>query len=479
MEELLRKGTIAALVHALTSRRMSARELVGWYLNRIEALNQSGPAINAVREIAPDALENARRADEALASGRKLGTLHGIPVLLKDNVLTADGMAAAAGCAALKAFVPRREATLVKRLRSAGAIILGKTNLTEFADYVSDVMPSGFSGAGGIVKNPQGLEPYGRGLGSSVGSAASVAARLAPIAIGSETQNSIQTPASVTSLYGFKPSVGAVSRSGLVPLVPSQDSPGVLCRSAEDAARVLAVIAGGDAHDTATLDLAHGLSEALHAREPGTIRIGVPRRAMADRADFAGLMSSFEVVLSRLSRGGVTIVDPADLPSAEQLQDVRSSVFRTEFKAAINGFLDDHHSPCGIHSLRALIDWNDAHPDAIPYGQSLLLAAEATTGLDDPQYRRDRRRDIALSRSAGIDAALAAADLDALIAPMGAAAKCTGKAGAPSFAIPAGLDASGAPFGVTLITSRGGDRRLLDIGTTIAGIIGDSHAPAI
>jgi amidase len=242
---------------------------------------------------------------------------------------------------------------------------------------------------------------------------------------------------------------------------------------------VLAVIAAADVSDTATLEMAHGLSDGPRIREPATIRIGVPRRAMADRPDFASVMSSFEAVLSELSRAGVTIVDPCDLPSAEQLQDARSCVFRTEFKAAINAFLYDHDHPCGIDSLKTLIAWNEAHRDAIPYGQSLLLAAEATIGLADPQYRADRLRDVALSRSTGIDAALAAADVDALIAPMGAAAKCTGKAGAPAFAIPAGLDAAGTPFGVTLYTSRGGDRRLLDIGMTIAGIVGDSHVPAI
>ena len=184
------------------------------------------PALNAIRTIAPDAIEVARQLDDEIASGRIRGPLHGIPVVLKDNILTGDGMTAAAGAAALSGFKPGSDATLARRLRRAGALILGKTNLTEFADYVSEVMPSGFSGAGGMVKNPHGLADYGRGLGSSVGSAAAVAAALAPIAIGSETQNSIQTPACVSSVFGFKPSVGMVSRAGMIPLVPSQDSPG-------------------------------------------------------------------------------------------------------------------------------------------------------------------------------------------------------------------------------------------------------------
>ena len=225
MEDILASGSLVAIGRAFNERRLSVREAVGWYLKRIEALNHAGPCLNAVREIAPDALDAARRADDELAAGRRRGLLHGIPVLVKDNILVA-GMSATAGAAALKGFKPRCDATLVARLRAAGAIVIGKTNLTEFADYVSDVMPSGFSGAGGMVKNPHGVAPYGRGLGSSVGSAAAVAARLVPVAIGSETQNSIQTPSCVSSVYGFKPSVGMVSRAGVVPLVPSQDLPG-------------------------------------------------------------------------------------------------------------------------------------------------------------------------------------------------------------------------------------------------------------
>src|SRR5581483_2107650 len=240
VENCLLQGSIAAIARELRARKFSIREMVAWYLARIEKLDHAEPALNAVRTINPRALEDAARADEALARGDDRGPLHGIPVLLKDNILTGDGMRASAGAAALADFVPRHDATLVTRLRQAGAIVLGKTNMTEFADYVSDVMPSGFSGAGGVVRNPHGIE-YGRGQGSSVGSAAAVAAGFAPVAIGSETQNSIQTPACYSSVVGFKPGVALVSRNGVVPLVPNQDSPGPLVRSAEDAALVLGV----------------------------------------------------------------------------------------------------------------------------------------------------------------------------------------------------------------------------------------------
>jgi amidase len=479
MEELLLDGSIGAIHRAVVAKKISVREIASWYLVRIEALDRSGPSLNAIRVVAPDALDVARQLDEEISSGRVRGPLHGIPVLLKDNILTGDGMNAAAGAAALLGFNPARDATLVRRLRQAGALILGKTNLTEFADYVSDVMPSGFSGAGGMVKNPHGIADYGRGLGSSVGSAAAVAAALVPVAVGSETQNSIQTPASVSSVFGFKPSVGIVSRAGVVPLVPSQDSPGPLARSVEDAALLLSVIAGADCRDSLSVAAALDRPGELRARDRGSIRIGVPRRAIADRPDQQSVLPHFDAALRELSKNGVTIIDPCDLPAAEQLQDVRSSVFRTEFKAALNVFLEQNDSPCGIDTIGALVRWNENHPEKIPYGQSLLIAAAETAGLNDPRYRADRRRDIALSRQAGIDAALAFSGADALIAPMGAAAKCTGKAGSPVLAIPVGYDSKGAPFGVTLFTSLGGDTALLEVGRAVAAIIGQRMTPKL
>jgi amidase len=209
------------------------------------------------------------------------------------------------------------------------------------------------------------------------------------------------------------------------------------------------------------------------------VRIGVPRIAMADREQFARVMPQFEEALSSLSRAGAQIVDPCDLPSAEQVQDVRSCVFRTEFKAALNAFLEDYNAPCGIASLEALIRWNEAHPQHIPYGQSLLIAAQETKGLADPQYLADRARDIALSRTGGIDAALYAGNADVLIAPMGAAAKCTGKAGVPTLAIPAGLDESGVPFGITLYTALGRDNLLLAVGKLVERAIGKRQLPKL
>ena len=481
IERTLIQGSIAELRAHYLDKSLSVFDAVTWFQSRIasvsHAVGPSGPAINAVREMSARALEDARLADAAIADDQAHAPLLGIPVLLKDNILAA-GMNATAGAAALATFKPRQDAVLVRRLRAAGAIVLGKTNLTEFADFVSDVMPSGYSGAGGVVKNPHGIE-YGRGQGSSVGSAASVAASLCMFAIGSETQNSIQTPASYSSVVGYKPGVGVVSRTGVVPLVPSQDSPGPLARSVADAALVGWVLAGADIRDSASLFAQGTLPGSLLGTGLANVRIGVPRRQIADREEFAGVMPLFEAALANLSRLGAKIVDPCDLPSAEQLQEVRSCVFRTEFKAALNAFLEDHGSPCGIGSMHDLIAWNAAHPESIPYGQSLLIAANATNGVDDPVYRSDRARDIALSRTAGIDAALAMHDCDVLIAPMGAAAKCTGKAGAPVVAIPCGVDKAGVPFGLTVFAGIGSDARLLAIAGAIERAVGERRLPRV
>jgi amidase len=474
IEHVLLNGSIAEVGALYRSRRASVVEAAAWYLTRIERCKD----LNAVRDRSEHALEDAKRADHELGQGIDHGALHGIPVLLKDNILV-RGLRASAGAQALADFKPSRDATLIAKLRAAGAIVLGKTNMTEFADYVSEVMPSEFSGAGGVVKNPHGVR-YDRGQGSSVGSAAAVAASLAPFAIGSETQNSIQTPASYSSVVGYKPSTGLVSRAGVVPLVPSQDSPGPLTRCVADAALVTAILAGADPRDGLTLLYTQSaLPDTSRVVDLAGVRIGVPRRQVAARPDFADVMPLFEAALSKLATAGATIIDPCDLPSAEQLQDVRSCVFRTEFKASLNAFLEDHNAPSGMRSLADIITWNEQHEDAIPFGQSLLLAAQAASGLSDPAYRSDRARDIALSLQAGIAAALAMHHADLLIAPMGAAAKCTGKAGAPVLAIPAGKQANGTPFGITIFCKPGDDARLLAIGAAIERALGGRQLPTI
>lgn len=471
---LLLSGSARAIGQAIAAGELTAVDAATWYLRRIAQFDSGPDGLNAVRSISPLALDEARRADAERAAGRVRGPLHGVPYLVKDNVFTCDGSPASAGSRALAGFLPPYEATLVRRLREAGAVLLGKTNLTEFADFVSDTMPSGFSGAGGVVRNPHGVA-YGRGQGSSVGSAAAVAARFCAFAIGSETQNSIQAPAVHSSVVGFKPTVGRISRHGMFPLVPSQDSPGPLTVTVDDAVLVAEVVGGPDMHDTATLAAISIDSAPLPMRG---LRIGIPRRHIADTVLTPGREAAFERMLAALAGAGAVIVDPCDLPGADALAEVRSCVFRSEFKASLDTLLNAL-TPCGMASMDDIIRWNHAHPDAVPYGQSLLEAASVAPDIRSPAYLADRRRDLELSINAGIAGALGAGKADVLLAPMSAAAKCTGKAGAPVIAIPAGLDADGLPFGVTVFAAPGQDAQVLQAALLVERVAGERIAPVL
>jgi amidase len=478
MSDLLINGSLRDLGHAIRTAEVSIPEMVNWYLTRIEQNNHQGPALNCLRSVAPQALEHAQRLSRELAEGHDRGPLHGIPILVKDNMTIARRPSGAAGVKALENRVPLSTATLITLLESAGAIVLGSTNLTELADYVSDVMPSEFSGISGVVRNPHGIR-YGRGQGSSVGSAAAVAAGMAPVAMGSETQNSIQAPASYSSVVGFKPTVGAVSRAGILPLVPSQDSPGPLTRTVDDAALVFYAIRGADMRDTATLEAHLSMCAGKVPDSLSRLRIGVPRRAMAERKEYADFHGHFEKMLRELGKAGATIIDPCDLPSAEEMLQQRSSVFRTEFKAAFNTFLAQEGSDGEVRSLADLIQWNTAHSEYIPYGQPLLLAAQQTDGLNSTAYITDRLRDIELSRRMGIEAAMSSAGVEVLIAPVDCAAKFTGKSGAPALTIPTGVLPNGNPVGITLFTRPGEDWKLLAIGALVEHAIGKRSIPSL
>jgi len=474
---LLTSGSAKDIGAAINAGELTSLEATEWYLSRIDRLNQGENGINAVRSVSPLAREEAKRADLELAQGRSRGPLHGVPYLIKDNAFTTDGCFASAGSCALAEFLPPYEATIVTRLREAGAVLLGKTNLTEFADFVSDTMPSEYSGAGGRVRNPLGTR-YDRGQGSSIGSAAAVSAGLCAFAIGSETQNSIQTPAVHSSIVGFKPTVGRVSRHGFIPLVPSQDSPGPLSRTVGDARLIYEAIAGADMKDTVTLEENAAETERGALTPLTRLRIGIPRRAVADNVITESNQEIFTRLLDALSQAGATIVDPCDLPSAEQLKDVRSSVFRVEFRESLNSLLQTL-APCGMTSVKDIIAWNEMHPENIPYGQSLLEASDSAPDLHSEQYIRDRRHDRVLSLDAGIVAALKSGQADILLSPMSAAAKCTGKAGAPVVAVPAGKDADGLAFGITLYAAPGQDNKVLQAAEWIEEVVGSRIMPIL
>jgi amidase len=456
----LLQASIGDLQEAYRGGRITVAAVTRFYLDRIAAF----PALNAVRAVSPLALETAEALDRHLAAGSDLPALFGVPLLVKDNIFLADGTPCAAGAAALAGLIPSYDTTLVVRLKRAGAVILGKANMTEFADYVSETMPSEFSGLGGVVRHPRGLG-YGRGGGSSVGPAAAVAAGLAQAAIGSETQNSIQAPAASSGVVGLKPTVGLVSRHGMIPLVPSQDTAGVLARSVGDAAVILDAMRGADPNDTATLPSAFVLPPRT-----GRPRLGLPRNGFFGRPGQEAIEAALASLLRQAAEQHYAeIVDPAEIGTAAEVADLRSSVFRTEFKAALNALLARHASPGVPASLADIITWNRAHPEAIPYGQGLLEAAEATSGdLADPAYVVDRKRDLLLCRHAGLDATLAAHDLDALVVPMANAAKLTGKAGHPVVTLPLHYDDAAAPAAFSLIGHRFGEARLLTIAAALA-----------
>lgn len=457
--------SIAAQGEALGRGALSAVDLTRHYLQRIAELDAAGPRLNAVREVNSAAEDIARARDEELRAGRRRGPLHGIPFLVKDNVATGDGMACTAGALALAQFRPARDATIVRRLRAAGAVLLGKCNMTEFADYLSDHMPSEFSSAGGVVRHPHGGR-YDRGGGSSIGPACAVAAGLASFAIGSETQNSIQAPASSSGIVGVKPTVGLISRAGLVPLAISQDTAGPMCRSVADAALVLTVLAGVDPEDTLTLSsgaaAAHDYAAVLCRGALAGARIGLPEQWPSgggnNGASAAELM---ERVVSRCERAGAIVVRKANIPTMEQVAGLRSSVFPTEFKAGLNAFLRQHKDAAPLASLADILAFNRAHPEqCLRYGQSLAERAEATEGVDAASYRHDRLRDTVLSRKLGIDATLQQYGLDALLVLGSGLAKLTGKAGYPVVTVPAGtLD--GQPVGISLIGSAFTEARLI------------------
>jgi len=457
--------TLAQLAAELVSGEISAVQAIEYYLSRIENIDRNGPALNAVREINPAALQIAQRKDEVFLAGDKLGPLHGVPILLKDNMAVSGGMATSGGSLALADLRPDIDSGVAQRLIAAGAIILGKANLTEFADYLGGEMPSEFSSAGGVVKHPYGGR-YDRGGGSSIGPACAVAAGLCAAAVGSETQNSLQAPAGESGVVAIKPTVGLVSRAGIVPLAMSQDTAGPMGRTVADAAALLGPMAGVDPADSITLTgAAYALTDYcqfLDANALAGARIGVARNQYFGRVGHEQAEAVVEHAIEQMRLAGAVIVDPADIPIADELAEVRSSVFPTEFKAGLNHFLAVYGQSAAVSSLADVIAFNEAHTEqCLQYGQGLAINAQASAGLNSAAYQADRLRDITLSRVSGIDAAMEQYQLDALITPASAAAKLTGKAGYPVVTVPAGFTDDGQPVGISFIGGAWQEPRLI------------------
>ncbi|GLB40037.1 putative amidase [Lyophyllum shimeji] len=475
----LYEASVSELQEGLEAGHFTSVDLVKAYFARIDEVNLKGPALRAVLEINPSALQTAAELDLERKRKGPRSPLHGIPVLLKDNIATiaSEGMNTTAGSFSLLGSVVPDDAGVVKRLRKAGAIILGKANLSEWAHFRGN-LASGWSGRGGQTTNA--YFPKADPCGSSSGSGVAASIGLAAVTLGTETDGSIICPSANNNLVGIKPTVGLTSRAGVIPISSHQDTVGPMTRSVADAALVLSVIAGPDPNDNFTLAQPHIIPDFTKALSRNALRgrrLGVPRRAflnatLNDRSE--DVNEAFEQALQILRSLGATIVDPADMPAAEEI--VRSNnetvVLNVDFKQELNRYFAGLIvNPSGVRTLADLIKFNDAHPELEePQGftdQSILVESEATSGLD-AAYFAALAADHELGRERGIDGALKAHNLDALVLPSdGFTTTPAAIAGYPIVTVPLGFfgpnvtigragpetvyPAPGVPFGLSFL----------------------------
>jgi amidase len=414
------EATIADLQKQMTSGALSARALTQVYLERIEALDRKGPALRSVIETNPDALASAETLDRERAAGKLRGPLHGIPILLKDNIDTADRMTTTGGSLALQGSIPLRDAFVAQRLRAAGAVLLGKANLSEWANIRSTHSSSGWSARGGQCRNPYVLDR--NPCGSSSGSGAAVAANLCAAAVGTETDGSIVCPSSANGLVGIKPTLGLLSRAGIIPIAHSQDTPGPMARTVRDAALLLGAMAGVDPRDPATAaaaaKIAPDYTQFLDAGGLRGARIGVARNFFGFLPQVDRLM---EEALAELRRQGAILIDPADVPNAGKYDDSELDVLLYELKADLEAYLSALGPKAPVRTLADVIKFNEDHrAQEMPYfGQELFTRAQAKGPLTDNAYREALEKDRRLSQVEGIDAVMQQHSLDALVGPTG------------------------------------------------------------
>jgi amidase len=464
----LEETTIAALQAGLRSGKYTSRRLCEAYLARIEQLDRRGPALRSVIETNPEALSLAAAMDAERRAGRVRGPLHGIPVLIKDNIATRDRMLTTAGSLALADAPAPRDAFVARRLRDAGAIILGKANLSEWANFRSTHSVSGWSGRGGQCKNPYALDR--NPCGSSSGTGVAISANLAAVGVGTETDGSIVCPSSANSLVGIKPTLGLVSRRGIIPIAHSQDTAGPMARTVADAATLLGVLAGPDPDDPATVGAGtRGQTDYTAFLDPNGLkgaRIGVAR------AKFFGYSSAtdrlVEAALEVMKQAGAVLVDPADVPHSGEYDDAEFTVLLYEFKADLNAYLAELGPAAPNKTLADLIAYNEQHRDQeLPYfGQEIFARAQEKGPLTDDAYIEALARCRRLSRTEGLDVVLAQHKLDAVVAPtgsppwttdlvngdhfLGASSTPAAVAGYASISVPVGYT-HGLPVGMSLI----------------------------
>ena len=423
----LDEATLADLQSAMASGRMTAHSVTQQYLDRIHALDRTGPTLRSVIEINPDALSIADTLDRERKAGRVRGPLHGIPILVKDNINTTDRMTTTAGSYALARSIPLQDATIAARLRAAGAILLGKTNLSEWANFRSTHSSSGWSGRGGQARNPYVLDR--NPCGSSSGSGAAVSANLCALAVGTETDGSIVCPSSANGIVGIKPTLGLVSRAGIIPIAHSQDTAGPMARTVRDAAILLNVLAGVDPRDPATSSSSgHGQNDYTTFLDPNGLRgarIGVARTKFFGYSDVTDKL--INDAIDAMKAQGAVIVDPANIETAGKFDDSEFDVLLYEFKADLNNYLASLGPKAPVKSLQDIIDYNDRHKDQeMPFfGQEIMLQAQAKGPLTEKKYLDELASNLKMSRTDGIDATMDKYKLDAIVAPTGSPAWTT------------------------------------------------------
>jgi amidase len=487
-----RETTIETLRARMDAGRLTARTLAAACLARVEAIDRKGPRIASVIEVNPDALAIAAERDRERKVGHLRGPLHGIPVLLKDNIATRDRMSTSAGSLALANVPVPRDAFVVAQLRQAGAVILGKTNLSEWANFRSTRSTSGWSARGGLTRNPYALDRSASG--SSSGSAAAVAASLAPVAVGTETDGSITSPASKCGLVGIKPTVGLVSRDGIVPIAASQDTAGPMARTVADAAALLSVMAGPDPRGAATREATFERDYTRFLARDGLrgARIGVARGYVSDN-DL--VRAVFDEAVARMKALGAQVVDPVALPPPSAYEDAEFEVLLHEFKAGLAAYLAEFASSAPIRNVADLIAFNERERarEMPHFGQELLVMAEARGGLDSAVYREALAKGRRATRDEGIDKALAEHGLDALVAPTGGPAwlidlvngdshsggftSPAAVAGYPHVTVPMG-EVSGLPVGLSFVGGAWSEPTLLRLAYAFEQATHHRRAPA-
>ncbi|CAN5791128.1 amidase [soil metagenome] len=472
--------TVTQLQDAMASGRYTSRRLVDLYTRRINDIDRNGPALRSVIVVNPDAASIADALDAERKSRGARGPLHGIPILIKDNIDTADRMATTAGSLALEGSIAARDAFVVERLRAAGAVILGKTNLSEWANFRSTKSASGWSGVGGQTKNPYVLDR--NACGSSSGTAVAVAANLAAAGVGTETDGSVVCPASVNGLVGLKPTVGLVSRSGIIPISHTQDTAGPMARTVADAAALLSGMIGRDPADAAMKRREASIDADVRATlDRGALkgtRIGVARKRYFGYSPATDKV--IDVAIAAMREQGAVIIDPANIPSAGQLEDCEFEILLFEFKADLNAYLKRLGSSARVHSLADVLAFNEREKDReMPFfGQEIFEMAQKKGPLTSPAYKKAMATCRTRSRTQGIDAALAAHRLDAIVAPtggpawpidpvngdhyLGSSSTPAAVAGYPSVTVPAGF-VHGLPVGISFISRPWTDMKLLSL----------------